>query len=260
MTHDLSLEIGPSGIAAPRHARALAALGPVAQLRAGRLPRRLVQLGVGLVLYGVTLAMIIHATLGNAPWDVLHQGMARHLPISLGTAVIVMSLLVLLLWIPLRERPGLGTVANAFIVGLVADHALAVLVAPDAPWLRVALLVGGVVLNGLATALYIGSQLGSGPRAGLAELKLPATQPGSSIMPGLHRRTGLPIGVVRTGLELAVVAIGWLLGGVVGLGTVLYTLAIGPLVQLMLPWCVLELPDRTACASTPSGPGPRTEA
>lgn len=237
MTRNLSLENGPIGIAAPRRVRELAALGPVAQLRAGRLPRRLAQLGIGLVLYGVTVAMIIRATLGNASWDVLHQGMARHLPMSLGTAVIVMSLLVLLLWIPLREPPGLGTVANAFVVGLVADHALAVLVVPDALWLRAALLVGGVVLNGLATALYIGSQFGPGPRDGL--------------MTGLHRRTGLPIGVVRTGLEVTVVALGWLLGGVVGLGTVLYTLAIGPLVQLMLPWCVLELPDRAVVDEAP---------
>lgn len=215
-----------------RRDRRLASLGPVAQLRAGRLPRRLGQLAVGLVLYGVTLAMLIRATLGNAPWDVLHQGMARYLPLSIGTAVIVMSLLVLLLWIPLREKPGLGTLANSFVVGLVADRALAVLAAPDALGLRVVLLVGGVVLNGLATALYIGSQFGPGPRDGL--------------MTGLHRRTGLPVGVVRTGIEVTVVALGWLLGGVVGLGTLLYTLAIGPLVQLMLPWCVVELPERPA--------------
>ncbi len=216
--------------ATPRRDRRLATLGPVAQLRAGRLPRRLGQLAVGLVLYGVTLAMMIRSTLGNASWDVLHQGMARHLPISIGTAVIVMSLVVLLLWIPLREKPGLGTVANSLLVGLVADRALAVMPAPDDLWLRAGLLVGGVVLNGLATALYIGSQFGPGPRDGL--------------MTGLHRRTGVSLGVVRTGIEVTVVALGWLLGGVVGLGTLLYTLAIGPLVQLMLPWCVVELPDR----------------
>jgi uncharacterized membrane protein YczE len=213
-----------------RRTRRLAPLGPVAQLRAGRLPRRLVQLALGLVLYGVTLAMIIRSTLGNASWDVLHQGMAQRLPISIGTAVIVMSLVVLLLWIPLRERPGLGTIANSFVVGLVADATLRVLATPDAVGLRVALLVGGVVLNAVATALYIGSQLGPGPRDGL--------------MTGLHRRTGLPVGVVRTGIEVTVVALGWLLGGVVGIGTVLYTLAIGPLVQLLLPLFVVELPER----------------
>ena len=213
-----------------RRSRTLAPLGPVAQLRAGRLPRRLAQLAVGLVLYGVTLAMIIRSTLGNASWDVLHQGMAQRLPISIGTAVIVMSLVVLLLWIPLREKPGLGTIANSFVVGLVADAVLRVLTTPDAIGLRVALLVSGVLLNALATALYIGSQLGPGPRDGL--------------MTGLHRRTGLPVGIVRTAIEVTVVALGWLLGGVVGIGTVLYTLAIGPLVQLLLPLFVVELPER----------------
>jgi uncharacterized membrane protein YczE len=227
MTSDVALET--LGDAAPRRVRELARLGPVAQLRAGRLPRRLAQLVVGLVLYGVTLAMLIRATLGNASWDVLHQGLASHLPMSIGTAVIVMSLVVLLLWIPLREMPGLGTIANSFVVGLVADATLRVLAAPDVMWGRVLLMAGGVVLNALATALYIGSQFGPGPRDGL--------------MTGLHRRTGLSIRVVRTALEVTVVAIGWTLGGVVGIGTVLYTLAIGPLVQLMLPRFIVELDE-----------------
>ena len=232
MAADLSLsaDLAVPPTPASRRSRRLASLGPVAQLRAGRLPRRLGQLGVGLVLYGVTLAMIIRSTLGNASWDVLHQGLAQRLPISIGTAVIVMSLVVLLFWVPLREKPGLGTIANSFVVGLVADAALRVLVTPDAIGLRVALLVGGVLLNAVATALYVGAQLGPGPRDGL--------------MTGLHRRTGLPVGVVRTGLEVTVVALGWLLGGVVGIGTVLYTLAIGPLVQLLLPLFIVELPER----------------
>ena len=228
MTSDIGLEI--LGDAAPRRVRQLARLGPVAQLRAGRLTRRLSQLTVGLVLYGITLAMMIRATLGNASWDVLHQGMASHLPISIGTAVIVMSLVVLLFWIPLREMPGFGTIANSFAVGLVADAALRVMTAPDIMWERVLLMVAGVVLNALATALYIGSQFGPGPRDGL--------------MTGLHRRTGLSIRVVRTALEVTVVVAGWLLGGVVGVGTVLYVLAIGPLVQLMLPRFIVELPQR----------------
>ena len=160
MTSDVSLE--SLGDAAPRRVRELARLGPVAQLRAGRLTRRLAQLAFGLALYGVTLAMMIRATLGNAPWDVLHQGMAIHLPITIGQAVIVMSLVVLLLWIPLREQPGLGTIANSFAVGLTADLALSLLSAPDVLWQRSLLMVGGVVLNALATALYIGSQLGPG--------------------------------------------------------------------------------------------------
>src|SRR4051795_3154563 len=230
MTSDVSLET--LGDAAPRRVRELARLGPVAQLRAGRLPRRLVQLALGLALYGVTPGMMIRATLGNAPWDVLHQGMAIHLPISIGTAVIVMSLVVLLLWIPLRELPGLGTIANAFAVGLMTDLTLSVLQAPEALWARALLMLGGVVLNALATALYIGSQFGPGPRDGL--------------MTGLHRRTGVSIRLVRTGLEVGVVAIGWVLGGVVGIGTVLYAVAIGPLVQLMLPRFIVGLPETTA--------------
>ncbi len=226
MSGDVGVEsagTGPSG----RRVRELARLGPIAQLRAGRLPWRLAQLALGLVLYGTTLAMMIRSTLGNAPWDVLHQGLARHLPITIGQAVIAMSVLVLILWIPLREPPGLGTVANALVVGLVADVALGVIPAPDELWVRVALLVGGVIGNALATALYIGSQLGPGPRDGL--------------MTGLHRRTGLPILAVRTALEVTVVAIGWALGGVVGAGTVVYALAIGPLVQVMLPPCIVDL-------------------
>ncbi|MGN6252098.1 MAG: YczE/YyaS/YitT family protein [Marmoricola sp.] len=216
-----------SVVPAPSRRRQLATLTPMGQLRAGRLPRRLAQLFLGLVLYGFTLALIITAHLGNAPWDVLHQGLARHLPISIGTAVIAVSLLVLLLWIPLREMPGLGTIANAFVIGLATDAGLGLLAEPRALWLRVAFTIGGVAGNGLATALYIGAQLGPGPRDGL--------------MTGLHRRTGLPIGRVRTALEATVVVLGWVLGGVLGLGTLLYALAIGPLVQRLLPYCVVEL-------------------
>jgi uncharacterized membrane protein YczE len=226
MTSDVALET-----VAPTRVRELARLGPVAQLRAGRLVRRLTQLLLGLALYGLTLGMLIRATLGNAPWDVLHQGLALHLPISIGTAVILMSLVVLVLWIPLRELPGLGTVLNSVLVGLTADLTLSLLDAPDVLWQRVGLMVGGVVLNALATALYIGSQFGPGPRDGL--------------MTGLHRRTGVSIRLVRTGLEVFVVIIGWLLGGVVGIGTVLYAVAIGPLVQLMLPRFIVELPGPT---------------
>ncbi len=207
--------------------RVLVDLGPVAQLRAGRLGRRLPQLMIGLVLYGASLAMMLRGALGLAPWDVLHSGFIRHVPMTMGQAVVLFSFVVLLLWIPLREKPGIGTIANAVMVGLAADAALAVLAEPEALWLRVVLLVAGVVLNALATALYIGSQFGRGPRDGL--------------MTGLARRTGLSLRLVRTGLEVAVVVIGLLLGGVLGLGTVLYALAIGPLSQLMLPWCTVEV-------------------
>ncbi|MBD8868972.1 membrane protein YczE [Nocardioides donggukensis] len=207
--------------------RTLADLGPVAQVRAGRLGRRLPQLFLGLVLYGVSLGLMVRGDLGLAPWDVLHSGLVRLVPVTLGQMVVLMSFVVLLLWVPLREKPGLGTVANALVVGVAADATLAVLDRPDGLALRVTLLVLGVLLNGLATALYIGSQFGRGPRDGL--------------MTGLARTTGWSLRTVRTGLEVGVVLIGLLLGGILGVGTVLYALAIGPLAQLLLPACIVEL-------------------
>ena len=215
-------------------------LGPIAQLRAGRLGRRLPQLYVGLVLYGVSLAMMYRGDLGLAPWDVLHSGLIQHVPITIGQAVVVMSFVVLLLWIPLREKPGLGTISNALVVGLSADATLAVLDAAGPLVLRVALMVGGVVLCGLASALYIGAQLGRGPRDGL--------------MTGLARRTGRSLRLVRTGLEVAVVVVGVLLGGTIGLGTVLYALAIGPLTQLWLPAFTVDLDPARVSASSRSVP------
>ena len=202
-------------------------LGPLAQLRAGRLARRLPQLYVGLFLYGVSLALMVRGALGLAPWDVLHSGFIRHVPMTLGQAVVLFSFVVLVLWIPLREMPGLGTISNALVVGFSADLTLAVLARPDAMIGRIALMLGGVVLCGVASALYIGAQLGRGPRDGL--------------MTGLSRRTGLSLRLVRTGLKVAVVVIGLLLGGTLGLGTVVYALAIGPLTQLMLPWFTVDV-------------------
>lgn len=225
--------------------RQLALLGPIAQLRAGRLGRRLTQLAIGLVLYGVTLAMMIRAVLGNAPWDVLHQGLSIHLPISIGTALIATSVVVLLLWIPIREMPGLGTIANIIVLGVVADLTLSVLDTPSQLWARGLLMVSGLVLNALATALYIGSQFGPGPRDGL--------------MTGLHRRTGVSIRLVRTSLEVVVVVIGWLLGGVVGIGTVLYALGVGPLVQLFMPWFIVELPEAASASTVSSTVHPDAE-
>ena len=214
-----------------RPAVQLVDLGPVAQLRAGRLPRRLLQLFVGLVLYGVSLALMVLGDIGLAPWDVLHSGAIHHLPITLGQAVVLFSFLVLLLWIPLREKPGLATIANAVVVGLSADATLVLLDAPSSMPARIGLMVGGVVLCGLATAFYIGAQLGRGPRDGL--------------MTGLHRRTGISLRLVRTAIEGTVVLLGLLLGGTLGIGTVVYALTIGPLAQLMLPWFMTDL-----------GPGP----
>jgi uncharacterized membrane protein YczE len=209
----------------------LADLGPVAQLRAGRLPRRLVQLYAGLVLYGASLALMVRGELGLAPWDVLHSGFIRHVPITLGQAVILFSVLVLVAWIPLREVPGLGTVSNAIVVGLAADATLAVLAAPDAMAARVGLMLAGIVLNGLATAMYIGAQFGRGPRDGL--------------MTGLSRVTGRSLRLVRTGLEVGVVLVGLLLGGALGVGTVLYAVLIGPLAQAMLPAWVVDVGEST---------------
>ena len=215
----------PMDATAPRGV--LVDLGPIAQLRAGRLGRRLPQLYLGLVLYGVSLAMMVRGALGLAPWDVLHSGFIRHVPMTLGEAVVLFSFVVLVLWIPLREMPGLGTISNAVVVGLSADATLALLDRPDALAARIALMVGGVALCGLASALYIGAQLGRGPRDGL--------------MTGSARRTGLSLRLVRTALEVAVVVIGLLLGGKLGIGTVVYALAIGPLTQVMLPWFTVDV-------------------
>jgi uncharacterized membrane protein YczE len=213
-------------------------MSPRQQLRAGRLPRRLIQLLAGLTLYGVSLAMMIRAQLGLDPWDVFHYGVAVHLPVSFGTVTILVGLAVLLLWIPLRQMPGLGTVLNVFVIGLVTDAALAVLSTPSALLSRAVLLAAGIVLNGLAGALYIGSQLGPGPRDGL--------------MTGLVRRTGRSVGLVRTAIELTALGVGWLMGGVVGVGTVAYALAIGPIVHVLLPRLTVRL-EPVAIPASPVG-------
>ncbi len=209
----------------------LAAIGPVAQLTAGRLGRRLGQLLVGLTVYGVSMALMIRSGLGQMPWDVLHYGLALHLPLSIGQVVILTSVAVLLRWIPLRQAPGLGTVLNAVLIGLATDATLALVDAPASWGARAAFMVAGVLLNALATAAYIGAQLGPGPRDGL--------------MTGWVRRTGLSVRLVRTTLEVIVVVLGWTLGGVVGLGTVLYAVAIGPLTQRLLPWVTVPVREAT---------------
>jgi len=190
--------------------------------------RRLGQLVAGLVLYGTSMAMMIRSSLGLNPWDVLHEGVTLRTGWSFGTVTALTGMVVLLAWIPLRQRPGLGTVANIVVIAVSVDAALALLPAPESPAARVALLVGGVAGNGLATAAYVGARLGPGPRDGL--------------MTGLHARTGFSVRAVRTAIELSVLALGWVLGGTVGLGTVLYALAIGPLTQLFLPWVTVRQP------------------
>ena len=192
------------------------------------LVRRLVQLYVGLVLFGVSVAMVIRSTLGNAPWDVFHQGLARTFGLGTGVWSIIVSFLLLVLWIPLRERPGLGTISNAIVVGVVLQLFIDHVGDADALGAQLAMLFGGVLLNGIAGGLYIGARFGAGPRDGL--------------MTGLHRQRGLPLGPVRTSIEITVLISGWLLGGTVGVGTVVYALGIGPLVAITLPRLTVPVP------------------
>lgn len=184
--------------------------------------RRLLQLYIGLVLYGVSTALFVHANLGADPWDVFHLGVAKQLGISFGTVIILTGAAVLLLWIPIRQMPGLGTVSNVIVLGLAADATLAVLPPLESLVARSALLVVAIVLNAIATGMYIGAGFGPGPRDGL--------------MTGLHARTGWSLRGIRTAIELSVLLIGCLLGGKFGVGTVIYALSIGPLIQLCLPW------------------------
>ncbi|WP_325092168.1 membrane protein YczE [Leucobacter sp. M11] len=186
-----------------------------------RIPQRSAQLLGGLVLYGLGIALISRGQIGAAPWDVLSQGLAQQTSLSFGTITILTSVVVLLAWIPIRQRPGAGTVLNALLVGPSADLGLALIPADLPLWLRLLCFASGVVLLASATGIYIGARFGPGPRDGL--------------MTGLHRVTGRPIWIVRTAIEAAVVTAGWLLGGNVGPGTLLFVLTIGPLCQITIP-------------------------
>lgn len=186
----------------------------------GRWVRRYGQLLVGLAFFGFSLAVLIRAGLGLPPWDVLHQGVADRTPLSFGTVVIIASLFVMLLWIPLRQRPGPGTIANALLVGLFVDLGLWILPEISHLALRIGMLAGGILLCGLSTGLYVGAGLGPGPRDGL--------------MTGLAAR-GVPIGLARAAIELTALAVGWVLGGTVGLGTVAFALLVGPVVHWAVP-------------------------
>jgi uncharacterized membrane protein YczE len=209
-----------------------------------RRPRRFVQLIVGLLLYGFTMGMMVRAVLGLDPWDVFHQGLTalvnQWVPLSYGTVITIVSVFVLLLWIPLRQRPGIGTVANAAIIGFATDATLRVLPEFGNLTVRIAVLALAIAGNALAGALYIGAGLGPGPRDGL--------------MTGLVARGVGSVRLVRTTIELSVLGIGWVLGGVVGVGTVLYALAIGPLLHLLLPR--LQVRSRALVAATPQGAQP----
>jgi uncharacterized membrane protein YczE len=192
-----------------------------------RRARRAAQLLTGLVLYGLTAAMMVLAGLGLDPWDVFHQGLSRTFGLGIGTWAILISFVVLLGWIPLRQRVGVGTLANAVLVGAVMDVVLAACDPPSALWARIALLVGGVIGNGIATGFYIGAGLGPGARDGLTT--------------GLAAR-GRSIRVVRTTIEATVLFTGFLLGGTVGVGTVLYALAIGPITHHTIPALAIGMP------------------
>ena len=195
--------------------------------RMSRRGRRLTQLVLGLVVYAISMAMIMRAGLGSMPWDVLHQGLAVHTGLSIGMLTVLTGVVVLLLWIPLRERPGIGTVANVVVIGLTVDLALAILPEVAALGGRIGLAAAGIVLNAAATAAYIGVGLGPGPRDGL--------------MTGLAARTGWSVRLVRTAIEVLVVLTGWLLGGVFGVMTVAYALGVGPLIQWFLPRLTVRL-------------------
>jgi len=186
------------------------------------MPRRLFQLFWGLNLYGFAMAVMLRANLGLDPWDVLHQGLASRLGLSFGMTVNLVGAAVLLLWWPLRQRPGLGTLCNIAVIGTAVDLSLMILPTPDGYAMRCIWLASGIVLNGIAGGAYIGAGLGPGPRDGL--------------MTGFCRRTGWPVKWVRTSIEIGVLAIGWLMGGTVGLGTLLYAATIGWIVHHALPF------------------------
>lgn len=198
--------------------------------------RRTSLLLVGLCVYGLSLALLVIAGLGLDPWDVFHQGVAERTGRSIGTITVATSVVVLVLWVPLRERPGIGTIANGLLVGVWIDVWLAILPDVDPLAARSALMVAGVVLNGVATGMYIGARFGPGPRDGL--------------MTGyVARRPGRSIRLVRTVIEVTVLAAGWLLGGTVGVGTVLYAVSIGPLAHVFIPLFTTPAPDTSARAA-----------
>ena len=239
-----------------RHEQRIAAPLPVGELVRAALawfsaliPRdrrahRMVQLQLGLVLYGLSDGMILMSGLGANPWDVFHQGLAKHIGLPVGTTVILVGVAVMLLWIPIRQKPGFGTLCNVVVVGLAMDAAMAWMPTPHVWWLRWGEMAGGIVLNGVATGAYIGAGMGPGPRDG--------------VMTGYATR-GRSIRVVRTSMEVAVLAVGWLLGGTVGIGTAAYALLIGPLAHRFIPLLAIKAKDDGA-QRAPKAEKPRRAA
>lgn len=214
-----------------------------------RLPRRVTQLLAGLILYGISMAFMMESSLGLTSWDVFHQGVSKATGLSFGQVVILAGVPILMLWIPLRQKPGFGTIANLVVIGLVVDPTLTLLAPGESMPMRATYLLVGIALNGVATAMYIGARFGPGPRDGL--------------MTGLvNRFPRLSIRLVRTSIELLVLAVGLTLGGTVGLGTIAYALAIGPLVQLFMPVFTIAAtkpaPEAVAAIAAPAVPVPST--
>jgi uncharacterized membrane protein YczE len=205
--------------------------------------RRIAQLLVGLFLYGIAIAMMVRAGIGVAPWDVLTQGLNRQTGISFGLLTVIIGAVVLLLWIPIRQKPGVGTVLNVLLIGPAADVGLAVIPQQHEPVLQGLLFVAGLALLAVATGLYIGARLGPGPRDGL--------------MTGIHNRWGWKLWIVRTGIEVTVLTVGWLLGGQVGIGTLAFALLVGPMVGVTLPLLTVPLPR---VGASPAAPAAEAEA
>lgn len=201
--------------------------------------RRIAQLLVGLFLYGFAIAMMVRAGIGVAPWDVLTQGLVKQTGITFGVITIIVGAIVLLLWIPIRQKPGIGTVLNILLIGPAADIGLALIPQQHSPLLQGLMFAGGLALLAVATGLYVGARLGPGPRDGL--------------MTGINARWGWKIWIVRTGIEVTVLTIGWLLGGQVGIGTLAFALLIGPMVGVTLPF--FRVPEASARPATPTSAG-----
>lgn len=200
--------------------------------------RRWVQLLLGLFLYGLAIAMMIRAAIGISPWDVLAQGVSLRTGIPFGLVTNIVGVIVLLLWIPLRQRLGIGTVLNALLIGPSAEVGLWLIPLQDNIWVRIALFVGGLLLLAVATGLYIGARFGPGPRDGL--------------MTGINTRFGVRIWIVRTSIEVVVLVIGWILGGNVGIGTLAFAVLVGPLVHITMP--ILRVPDLPPEPNAPASP------
>jgi uncharacterized membrane protein YczE len=202
------------------------------------LARRITQLIVGLFLYGIAIALMIRAAIGVGPWDVFGQGLALQTGLGFGLLINVVGALVLLLWIPLRQKPGIGTVANVLLIGPSAEVGLWLVPPVDVLWVRVAVFVAGLLLLAVASGLYIGARMGPGPRDGL--------------MTGIHSRFGIRIWIARTIVELSVLLVGWVLGGNVGIGTLAFALLIGPLVGVTIPLFRVPVPAPAELAPAPA--------